>query len=80
MSLVIYGFDFFSLKGAYLLSTIFLAIWLYSYVVYLYRAQASGKVDYEKYSQLALQDSLQDEPIESCNDTKMKGDNNGLVR
>lgn len=70
MSLVIYGFDFFSLKGAYLLSTIFLAIWLYSYVVYLYRAQASGKVDYEKYSQLALQDSLQDELIESCNDTK----------
>lgn len=66
MNLTIYSFDLLSLKGAYLFSTIFLVVWLYSYIYYLYRAQATGKVDYEKYSKLALQDSLDDALIESC--------------
>ncbi|RDU67069.1 cytochrome c oxidase, cbb3-type, CcoQ subunit [Helicobacter didelphidarum] len=79
MSLEIYGFDFLSLKGAYFLSIVFLVVWLYSYIFYLYRAQATGKVDYEKYSKLALNDSLDDEIIESYNDTK-EGDNNGLAK
>ncbi len=66
MSLTLYGFDFLSLKGAYLFSTIFLIVFLYAYIFYLYRAQATGKVDYEKYSKLALQDSINDDLIESC--------------
>lgn len=70
MSFTIYGFDLLSLKGAYLLSTIFLVVWLYAYIYYLYRAQATGKVDYEKYSKLALQDSLDDALIESCETTQ----------
>lgn len=73
MSLTIYGFDLLSIKGAYLLSTIFLVVWLYAYIYYLYRAQSTGKVDYEKYGKLALQDSLDDPLIESC-DTNIKHD------
>lgn len=66
MSFTIYGFELFSLKFVYLICTIFLVGWLYSYIYYLYRSQATGKVDYEKYSKLALQDSLDDALIESC--------------
>lgn len=69
MSFTIYGFDLLSLKGAYLLSTIFLAIWLYAYIYHLYRSQATGKIDYEKYGKLALKDSLDDALIESCDKT-----------
>lgn len=65
MSLEIYGFDLISFNAAYLFSIIFLSILLYSYIVYLYRAQATGKVDYEKYGKLAINDSLNDEPIEA---------------
>lgn len=64
MSLVIGGFDFLSLKGAYLISTIALVVFLYSYVFYLYSRQKRGIVDYEKYSNLALYDSLDDEILE----------------
>ncbi|GAB0172576.1 cytochrome c oxidase, cbb3-type, CcoQ subunit [Helicobacter trogontum] len=72
MSLIIYDFDLLSLKGAYLLSTIFLIIWLYAYIYHLYRSQATGEVDYEKYSKLALQDSLDDVLIESCDNKNNK--------
>ncbi|MWV63062.1 cytochrome c oxidase, cbb3-type, CcoQ subunit [Helicobacter saguini] len=71
---------FFSLKGIYFFSIVFLVIWLYSYIIYLYRAQRTGKVDYEKYAKLALNDDLNDELIESCDDTKVKGEDNGLVK
>ncbi|RDU61452.1 cytochrome c oxidase, cbb3-type, CcoQ subunit [Helicobacter sp. MIT 14-3879] len=80
MSLEIYGFDLISVNAAYLFSIIFLTIWLYSYIVYLYRAQAKGKIDYEKYGKLALDDSLDDEPVESIKDNTNKGDKNGLVK
>ncbi len=69
MSFTIYGFDLLSLKGAYLFSIICLTVWLYAYIYYLYRTQALGKVDYEKYSKLALNDSLNDSLIESCDTT-----------
>ncbi|RDU72543.1 cytochrome c oxidase, cbb3-type, CcoQ subunit [Helicobacter aurati] len=80
MSLEIYGFDLISLNAAYFFSIVFLTIWLYSYIIYLYRAQATGKVDYEKYGKLALDDSLDSKPIESIQNNTIKGDDNGLVR
>ncbi len=80
MSLVIFGFDFISLKGAYLLSSVCLIIFLYAYIIYLYRAQATGKIDYEKYSRLALQDGINDDLVESCDNVRKEGDNNGLAR
>lgn len=76
MSLVIYGFDLLSLKGAYLISSIFLTAWLYAYICHLYRSQASGRVDYEKYGELALKDSLDDALIESRDVTK----NNRIIK
>lgn len=73
MSFEVYGFNLLSLQSAYLFSTIFLVIWLYSYIVYLYRAEKRHGVDYERYGMLALNDSLYDEVIESC-----KHDSNDL--
>lgn len=80
MSLEVYGFNLISINAAYLFSIIFLTIWLYSYIVYLYRVQATGKVDYEKYGKLAIDDSLDDEPVESVKNNIVKGDDNGLVK
>lgn len=50
--------------GVYIVATFLLVVFLYSYIFYLYRAQRSGAVDYEKYAYLALDDSLDDAPIE----------------
>lgn len=69
-SIYIYGFELLSFKGAYFIATLLFVIFLYSYIVYLYKSQRSGKVDYEKYGKLAINDSLDDEPIESM--TKKK--------
>lgn len=81
MSLEIYGFNLISLNAAYFFSIVFLTIWLYSYIIYLYRAQATGKIDYEKYGRLALNDSLDDKPVESVEDNIIKkGDDNELVK
>ena len=69
-SMCIHGFDIFSIKGAYLVCTILLVVFLYSYIVYLYRAQKTGKVDYEKYGLLAINDDLSDRPIESMSEKR----------
>lgn len=79
MSFEIYGFDLLSVNAAYLFSIILLTVVLYSYIVYLYRSQASG-VDYEKYGRLAINDDLDDDPIESVEGNTTKGGKNGLVK
>lgn len=56
-------------RELYVFSTIFLVFFLYAYIVYMYKAQKSGKRDYEKYSRIALDDDISDKPIESV-DTK----------
>lgn len=56
-------------RELYVFSTIFLVFFLYAYIVYMYKAQRSGKRDYEKYSRIALDDDILDKPIESV-DTK----------
>lgn len=70
MSVEFYGFDLLSLQSAYLFSIIFLTVWLYSYIIYLYRAKKQYGLDYERYGMLALNDSLHDEVIESYKDSK----------
>ncbi|WP_180675111.1 cytochrome c oxidase, cbb3-type, CcoQ subunit [Helicobacter sp. 11S02629-2] len=59
------GFDLFGRASAYLVVTVLLVIFLYAYIVYLYRAQRKGLVDYEKYSDLVLNDDINDELLES---------------
>lgn len=51
-------------KVAYLVITILLCVFLYSYIFKMYRDEKRGVRDYEKYSRLALDDGLNDEVIE----------------
>ncbi|MCE3047063.1 cytochrome c oxidase, cbb3-type, CcoQ subunit [Helicobacter kayseriensis] len=51
-------------KNAYLIITIILCLCLYGYILSMYRSEARGERDYEKYSRLALDDSMNDEVIE----------------
>jgi len=53
----------FQAYGYFILIT-FLVVVLYSYIFYIYRNQKKGVRDYEKYSRLALDDSIESEPIE----------------
>ncbi len=55
----------------YFIVTILLIMFLYSYVYYMYKMQASGKKDYEKYSRLALDDGILDTPVESRETKKL---------
>lgn len=55
---------------AYVVITILLVLFLYSYIFYLYRAQRTGKVDYEKYAYLALDDDINDKPIQERSGAK----------
>lgn len=47
----------------YFIMTIVFVIGLYAYIVYLYKGKKRG-VDYEKYSDLALHDNLEDDVLE----------------
>jgi cytochrome c oxidase cbb3-type subunit 4 len=57
----------------YLGMTVVFVIGLYWYIVYLYKGKERG-VDYEKYSDLALKDSLDDEILEATDDKKKSSD------
>ncbi|CAM2892730.1 cytochrome c oxidase, cbb3-type, CcoQ subunit [Helicobacter burdigaliensis] len=52
--------------------TIVLVVFLYGYIYHLYKNQKSGKVDYEKYSRLALDDNLSDTLVEERNTKEKK--------
>jgi cytochrome c oxidase cbb3-type subunit 4 len=47
--------------------TVVFVISLYAYIVYLYRGKERG-TDYEKYSDLALRDDINDEVLEARKD------------
>lgn len=47
--------------------TVFLVVMLYWYIIHLYRSEKSGKRDYEKYGNIALDDEITSEPIEAKN-------------
>jgi cytochrome c oxidase cbb3-type subunit 4 len=49
--------------------TVVFVVGLYWYIVYLYKGKERG-VDYEKYSDLALNDSLDDEILEATDEKK----------
>lgn len=60
-------------KEIYLIVTLLLVAFLYGYVYHLYSSQRTGKKDYEKYANLALNDNLDDEPIEPRTQNSIKG-------
>ena len=67
-------------KEIYLIVTLLLVAFLYRYVYHLYSSQAKGKKDYEKYAKLALNDNLDDEPVEPRKQKSNKGETDELVR
>ncbi len=48
----------------YLILVVFLTVILYAYIHHLYKTQKEGKRDYEKYSNLALDDDISSTPVE----------------
>ncbi|MDE5925980.1 MAG: cytochrome c oxidase, cbb3-type, CcoQ subunit [Helicobacter sp.] len=57
---------------AYWFITILLVFLLYGYIFHLYKSQRSGKIDYEKYARLALDDDLNDALVEKRNNKDEK--------
>jgi len=49
----------------YFFLTAFLAIVLYGYIFHLYRSEKTGRRNYEKYGNIALNDNIGDAPVES---------------
>ena len=45
--------------------TIFLVVMLYGYIVYLYRSEKKGEKDYEKLGNIALDDEIDSNPVNS---------------
>lgn len=66
-------------KEIYLIVTLLLVMFLYGYVYHLYSSELKGTKDYEKYANLALNDSIDDEPIEPRKNP-IKGKLDELVR
>ncbi len=50
---------------AYFFFTAFLVVSLYAYIFHLYRAEKKGTRNYEKYGNLALNDEVSTNPIET---------------
>ncbi|BCZ19211.1 Cytochrome c oxidase subunit CcoQ [Helicobacter heilmannii] len=66
--------DIDTLRGfAYAFFTVLFTLFLYFYIVSMYVKDKKGITDYERYSQLALQDELNDTPIEPRHLSHKKG-------
>ncbi|CRF50931.1 Cytochrome c oxidase subunit CcoQ [Helicobacter heilmannii] len=66
--------DIDTLRGfAYAFFTVLFTLFLYFYIVSMYVKDKKGITDYERYSQLALQDELNDTPIEPRHASHKKG-------
>ena len=48
----------------YFFLTAFLVFVLYGYIYHLYSSERKGERDYEKYSNIALNDEITDKPVE----------------
>lgn len=53
----------------YAIGSVLFAIIFYSYVYYLYTSKKRGGKDYEKYANMALDDSISDTPVEKIEPT-----------
>jgi len=66
--------DITEIRGyAYFFLTMFLTIGLYAYIFHLYRNKKDVTgVDYEEYSNMALNDDIDATPVKSMSDEKEK--------
>jgi len=49
---------------AYFFSTVLLVFLLYAYVYHLYTSEKKSGKDYERYSDMAMNDRIEDAPVE----------------
>lgn len=56
----------------FIIFIIVLCFILYGYLYHLYKNQRSGKKDYEKYSNLALDDEINDKVVDPISDGALK--------
>ena len=56
-----YGYFFF---------TVFLVLVLYGYIYHLFKSEKTGRRNYEQYANIALNDSLTDQPVEKISTTQ----------
>ncbi|WP_345992739.1 cytochrome c oxidase, cbb3-type, CcoQ subunit [Sulfurimonas sp. HSL-1716] len=57
--------DIVQLQGyAYFGLVVFMVVILYSYIYHLYSSEKKGVKDYEKYGNIALNDEIDDAPVE----------------
>ncbi len=49
----------------YFFMIVFLVFMLYGYIYHLYKSEKDGVRDYEKYAKMALNDELDDKPVET---------------
>ena len=57
--------DIYQLTGyAYFVMIVFLVVALYSYIYHLYNSEKKGTKDFEKYGNIALNDEIDDTPVE----------------
>ena len=54
----------------YAFGSVVFAIIFYAYVYQMYTSKKKGGKDYEKYSNMALNDSISDSPVEKIEPTK----------
>ncbi len=52
----------------YFFLTAFLVFVLYGYIYHLYSSERKGERDYEKYSNIALNDEITDKPVEEISE------------
>lgn len=58
---------------AYFFLTVFLVVGLYGYIYHLYKNKKDESgTDYEEYSNMALNDDIEDTPVKSVSDKKDK--------
>ena len=70
-----------TLQGyAYFISLTVLVVALYWYIWYLYTGKKKRGVDYERYSDLALKDELDDAPVERMDDPPARPGRAGACR
>ena len=62
---------------AYVIFTALMVVLLYSYIYYLYSSEKKGEKDYEKFSNIALDDNIDSTPIQSTSAWETKKEDKG---
>jgi cytochrome c oxidase cbb3-type subunit 4 len=61
----------------YFIFTVLLATIFYWYIYHLYKSEKTGRRNYEKYGDIAINDDINDTPVESMPNRKSKLNNKG---